>query len=72
MSGASDMHVTINGNLLMSLKTPLRGGRCRMLQTDMKFRVDADNAYYYPDLLITCDEHDRGPTAEQAKAHPLC
>jgi Uma2 family endonuclease len=71
MSGASDTHVTVTMNVAMRLKTNLRGGPCRVLQTDMKLRVEADNAYYYPDLLVTCDDRDRGPTAEQAKAHPL-
>lgn len=71
MSGASDTYVTINGNLLVMLKTHLRGGPCRVLQTDMKLRVEADNAFYYPDLLVTCDERDRGAAAELAKAHPL-
>ncbi|MDP2809966.1 MAG: Uma2 family endonuclease, partial [Rhodocyclaceae bacterium] len=44
---------------------------CRVLQTDMKLRVEADNAFYYPDLLVTRDERDRGAAAELAKAHPL-
>ncbi len=71
MSGASDTHVTITMNVALSLKSQLRGGPCRVLQSDMKLRVEADNAFYYPDLLVTCDERDRGATAELAKAHPL-
>ncbi len=71
MSGASDTHVTITMNVALSLKTHLRGGPCRVLQSDMKLRVEADNAFYYPDLLVTCDERDRGAAAELAKAHPL-
>ncbi len=71
MSGASDTHVTITMNVALSLKTHLRGGPFRALQTDMRLRVEADNAFYYPDLLVTCDERDRGAAAELAKAHPL-
>jgi Uma2 family endonuclease len=71
MSGASNTHVTINGNLLVMVKTHLRGGLCLVLQSDMKLRAEADNAVYYPHLLVTRDEHNSRAAAELVKAHPL-
>jgi Uma2 family endonuclease len=71
MAGASDTHVTVNGNMLFALKRHLRDRGCRVLQTDMKLRVDADNAFYYPDLLVTCDPRDKEPGAALVKAYPL-
>lgn len=71
MAGASETHVTVTGNLYMALRSHMRGGPCRVLQTDMKLRVEASDAFYYPDILVTCDERDRGPEAAVVKAFPL-
>ena len=59
MGGASDRHVTIAGNLFSSLREQLRGGPCRSYIADMKVRVDAADAFFYPDVLVTCDPADR-------------
>ena len=59
MAGASDAHVTLALNLAMALRTHLRGGPCSVFISDMKLRVEADNAYFYPDVFVTCAEADR-------------
>jgi len=59
MAGASDAHVTIAGNLFALLRNHLRGTGCRVFIADMKVRIESLNIYYYPDLLVTCDERDR-------------
>ena len=59
MAGASDAHVTLAGNLFVALRTHLRGGPCSVFISDMKLRVEADNAYFYPDVFVTCAEADR-------------
>lgn len=71
MAGASETHVTVTGNLYMALRTHLRGGPCRVLATEMKLRVEASNAFYYPDILVTCDARDRTPESALIKAFPL-
>lgn len=58
MAGASDGHVTITGNLSALFKPHLRGSGCKSYSSDMKVRVNKDEAYYYPDLLVTCDPDD--------------
>jgi Uma2 family endonuclease len=56
MVGAPDRHVTISGNVFVALREHLRGGPCRTFIADMKLRVDATDAFFYPDVMVTCDE----------------
>jgi Uma2 family endonuclease len=59
MAGASDSHVTIVGNLFALLRNHVRGSRCRVFMSDMKARIESLNIYYYPDVMVTCDDRDR-------------
>jgi Uma2 family endonuclease len=68
MAGASDAHVTIAGNFFTLLRNHLRGSKCRVFISDMKARIEALNIYYYPDVLVTCDERDR--TESTLKRYP--
>lgn len=58
MVGARRIHVAVTGNCFALLKAHLRGTHCRAFATDMKLRVEANNAFYYPDILVTCDPQD--------------
>lgn len=60
MTGATDRHNLIAGNIHAFLHSKLRGGPCRVYIADMKLRVEAADAFYYPDLLVTCTSSDRG------------
>ena len=59
MAGASDAHVTITVNLLAMLRNHVRGSGCRVYANDMKARIESLNIFYYPDILVTCDERDK-------------
>lgn len=59
MAGASDAHVTIALNLATELRNHLRGSGCRVYISDMKARLEALNRFYYPDVMVTCDDRDR-------------
>lgn len=59
MAGASDPHVTIALNLATLLRSHVRGSGCRIYISDMKVRIEALNRFYYPDVLVSCDERDR-------------
>ena len=59
MAGASEAHVTLAGNVFMALRNHLRGGPCSVFISDMKLRVEADNAFFCPDVFVTCAETDR-------------
>ncbi|TVQ41748.1 MAG: Uma2 family endonuclease [Wenzhouxiangella sp.] len=69
MVGASDRHVTICLNLAAALRSGLRGGPCRTYIADMKLRVEAVDAWFYPDVMVTCDPADRERDLD--KAAPL-
>lgn len=58
MVGARDAHVTVALNLASLFKAHLRGGPCRVYISDMKLRVEAANAYFYPDVFVTCNARD--------------
>lgn len=59
MVGATDAHVTIAGNLFFLLKQKLKGTPCRAFISDMKVNVEKADAFFYPDVLVTCDRKDR-------------
>jgi len=68
MAGAGDAHVTVAGNLFALLRAYVRAGPCRVYISDMKVRVERADAYYYPDVFVTCAESDR--TENLVKHHP--
>jgi Uma2 family endonuclease len=59
MAGASDSHLTIAGNLFVLLRLHLRGSGCRVYMSDMKAQIQSINRFFYPDVMVTCDERDR-------------
>ncbi len=58
MAGASDAHVTISGNVFAKLRNHLRASPCRAYMADMKLRVEEVDAFFYPDVLVTCSAKD--------------
>ncbi|WP_299018740.1 Uma2 family endonuclease [uncultured Tepidimonas sp.] len=58
MAGASDAHVTVSGNVFAALRAHLRGGPCRTYIADMKLHVEAADAFFYPDVFVTCSAAD--------------
>lgn len=58
MVGASKAHNVISANLLVLLRTHLRQSPCRVFMMDMKVHITRQSAYYYPDIVVTCDPHD--------------
>lgn len=59
MTGATDAHVTVAGNLFALLRAHVRGTPCRVYMADMKLRVETADAFFYPDVFVTCTESDR-------------
>ena len=68
MAGASDAHVTLSVNLVTLLRNHVRGSGCRVYMSDMKARIESRNNYYYPDVMVTCDERDKA--FQSFKRHP--
>lgn len=69
MVGARQAHVVVALTIGARLREHLKGSRCRAYVSDMKLHVVAANSYFYPDVMVSCDEGDR--RAEAALEHPV-
>lgn len=58
MTGARQDHVIVSGNIFATLKQRLRGTPCRPFVSDLKLLVQAANAFFYPDVMVSCDAED--------------
>lgn len=68
MVGVSRAHAEVAANVLQALRNLLRGKPCRAYGSDVKVRVEAVDAYYYPDVLVTCSPKDL--SADQVMSEP--
>jgi Uma2 family endonuclease len=59
MSGGTQNHSAIKLNIGVSIKTHLRGSKCRVFNSDLKVNILNTSNYTYPDLSVTCDDRDR-------------
>lgn len=59
MVGVKDSHATVALNIAALLKNHLRDGPCRVYISDMKAHLEQANAFFYPDVMVTCDPRDR-------------
>jgi len=58
MSGSTQAHSQIVGNVYTLLRTAVRGSDCRVLDSNIRVRQSADD-YVYTDGVVTCDPRDR-------------
>ena len=56
MSGASERHNLIVGNVFATLHTQLRNRPCRVYMNDMRVKVSPTGLYTYPDIVALCGE----------------
>ncbi len=68
MAGARREHVVVSLNLAAALKQRLRGGPCQAYIADMKLRIEQLDAFYYPDVMVSCSATDH--SAEQFLSQP--
>lgn len=59
MSGGTIPHNAIAINLIAALRNQVRGSSCRLLGSDAKVRIAEQGPFFYPDVVVTCDERDR-------------
>lgn len=55
MTGASLRHNLLAGNLFAVLRAHLKDSPCWVFIEGVKLHVARDNAYYYPDVMVSCD-----------------
>jgi len=67
MVGVRREHALVALAIGSVLRQRLKGSPCQTFVADMKLRVMAADAYFYPDVMVTCDPRDR--SAETAIDH---
>ena len=55
MAGATDAHNVITMNVAARFRPHISRSGCRVYMVDMKVRVEAVDAFYYPDVMVTCE-----------------
>ncbi|MCI0655260.1 MAG: Uma2 family endonuclease [Methylococcaceae bacterium] len=55
MVGVNRAHNVIAGNFFTRLHSHLRQSPCRVFIADMKVRVKKAEAFYYPDVMVSCE-----------------
>jgi len=59
MVGVRREHALVAGAVYAALRERLKGSPCQAFVADMKLRVEAADAYFYPDVMVPCDPRDR-------------
>ncbi|MGF1516160.1 MAG: Uma2 family endonuclease [Elainellaceae cyanobacterium] len=63
MTGGTIAHNLIALNLYSTIRSSVRTQGCRAFVADVKAQVNAAGLYRYPDLMVSCDERDRGTSS---------
>ncbi|MDW8323133.1 MAG: Uma2 family endonuclease [Burkholderiales bacterium] len=71
LSGGSLRHNRITLNLAVGLMSRLQGKPCQIFVSDVRLKVAAADAYYYPDLLVVCGARGRLADATQTVEDPV-
>lgn len=58
MVGTTRAHAEVTRNLVSALHGLLLGRPCRAYSNDVKVQVADADAYYYPDVFVTCSPRD--------------
>lgn len=61
MVGASRRHASLVANFGFGLRRAARKRGCEAYLNDVKVRIEEANAYYYPDVVVTCSRGDDDP-----------
>ncbi|WP_295619079.1 Uma2 family endonuclease [Chamaesiphon sp. GL140_3_metabinner_50] len=57
-SGGTRNHNRISGNFFRILDDALLNRSCEVYIADVKVQVEPGQKYFYPDVVVTCDEQD--------------
>ena len=71
MSGETQRHNVIVGNLYMALRAHLRGRPCIVTMEGVQVHAAKSKAYYYPDIAVSCPPEGAPPAnATYQVEHP--
>jgi Uma2 family endonuclease len=69
MVGVRQSHNVATLNLATALRRELKGSPCRVFIESVKTRIEAADCFFYPDIVVTCDDRDR--QTPHYVSHPL-
>lgn len=61
MSGATRNHNRVSANCFRLLDDALVDRPCEAYIVDVKVQITPGQKYFYPDVVVTCDERDKDP-----------
>jgi len=61
MGGSTRNHNRVSLNFFKSLDNALADRQCEVYISDIKVQVKPSKKYFYPDVVVTCDERDTEP-----------
>lgn len=67
MAGGTMPHVDIIVNLGAILRNHLRGKGCKVRTSDAKVAISEQGAFFYPDVVVTCDPRDQDTRDQKAR-----
>jgi Uma2 family endonuclease len=67
MSGAKANHQRITGNVFAELRQHLKSTPCEAFSSDMKVRADKGNKYFYPDVVVSCNQEGESDFTESPR-----
>jgi Uma2 family endonuclease len=72
MAGGSPQHSLIISNVIRELGNRLKGGKCRVYDSNLRVRVPRSRLYVYPDATVVCGptEHDTDDVKRQTVTNP--
>jgi Uma2 family endonuclease len=56
MSGGTGAHSLIASGVITALSNQLRGGSCRVYNSDMRIAIQSIGKYTYPDVAVVCGQ----------------
>jgi Uma2 family endonuclease len=65
MSGATRNHNRVSANFFKLIDDALADRSCEVYIVDVKVQVEPGQKYFYPDVVVTCDERDIDPQLVQ-------
>src|SRR5688572_16861147 len=72
MAGGSPQHSLIISNVIRELGNRLKGGPCRVYDSNLRVRVPRSRLYVYPDATVICGQtqHDADDPKRQTVTNP--
>ena len=61
MAGGTRNHNRVSFNFSKILDDALGDRQCEVYIADVKVQVEPSRKYFYPDVVVTCDDRDRDP-----------